>query len=261
MSPLVFDQEVAVITGAAEGIGLGIAMELALQGARIILNDLDGKKLKTAIRMFEEKSLECIPISGDAGDMECIKLMVQTAMDSYGRLDMAVANAGITAYGGFFEFSPEDFQKLIRLNLQGSFFLAQAAAKVMKLSPSGGRILLMSSVTGHQAHEYLVAYGMSKAALQMLAKALVLELSPHQISINAISPGATLTRRTIEDNPGFEEVWTKITPMGRAATVQDIVGAALFLLSPHSKHITGQTLIVDGGWTATSPSPNLGLPK
>ena len=95
---------------------------------------------------------------------------------------------------------------------------------------------------------------MTKAALEMLAKNLVIELSPYQINVNCIAPGATLTERTIDD-PGYEKTWSSITPMGRPATPLDIAHAALFLVSPQSKHITGQTLIIDGGWTAISPSP------
>jgi NAD(P)-dependent dehydrogenase (short-subunit alcohol dehydrogenase family) len=119
---------------------------------------------------------------------------------------------------------------------------------------SGGCILLMSSVTGHQAHKNLAAYGMTKAALEMLAKHLVLELSPHRIRVNALAPGATLTERTLSDET-FARIWSTITPMGRAATCEDIAHAALFLLSDKAAHITGQSLIIDGGWTSVSPSP------
>jgi 3-oxoacyl-[acyl-carrier protein] reductase len=112
----------------------------------------------------------------------------------------------------------------------------------------------MSSVTGHQAHKNLAAYGMSKAALEMLAKNLVLELSPFNITINAIAPGATITERTKSD-PNYEKTWSGITPTGRPATTTDIAQAALFLVSPEAGHITGQSLVIDGGWTSVSPSP------
>jgi len=124
----------------------------------------------------------------------------------------------------------------------------------MKQQQGGGSILLMSSVTGHQAHKYLAAYGMTKAALEMLAKTLVVELSPFNISINAIAPGATITERTSED-PNYKNTWSRITPIGKPATTNDIANAALFLVSPASRHITGQSLIIDGGWTSVSPSP------
>ena len=109
----------------------------------------------------------------------------------------------------------------------------------------------MSSVTGHQAHKNLAAYGMSKAALEMLAKNLVIELSEYKINVNCIAPGATATERTLEDT-GYENTWSRITPMGRPANVNDIAATALFLVSSDAKHITGQSLVVDGGWTCVS---------
>ncbi|OIQ66574.1 2,3-dihydro-2,3-dihydroxybenzoate dehydrogenase [mine drainage metagenome] len=119
---------------------------------------------------------------------------------------------------------------------------------------NGGRILFMSSVTGHQAHQNLAAYGMTKAALEMLAKSLVIELSQFQITVNTVAPGATLTERTMED-AGYKNTWSRITPMGRPATVEDVANAVLFLVSAQAGHITGQNIIVDGGWTAVSTSP------
>ena len=142
----------------------------------------------------------------------------------------------------------------MKLNIAGSFLLTQAAAKQIREQKTGGSVLLMSSVTGHQAHKNLAAYGITKAALEMLAKTLVLELSPYNISINAIAPGATLTERTTEDK-SYIDTWSRITPMGRPATVEDIANAALFMVSPSSRHVTGQSLIIDGGWTSVSPSP------
>jgi NAD(P)-dependent dehydrogenase (short-subunit alcohol dehydrogenase family) len=124
----------------------------------------------------------------------------------------------------------------------------------MKTQPSGGSLLFMSSVTGHQAHKNLGAYGMSKAGIEMLAKNLVIEVSKHNINVNTVAPGATITERTLED-PTYAETWSELTPMGKPATVQDIANAAVFLVSDQAKHITGQTLIVDGGWTSISPSP------
>jgi 3-oxoacyl-[acyl-carrier protein] reductase len=179
---------------------------------------------------------------------------VDTAVSKFGRLDIAIANAGITLYGDFFDYKPATFFEVMKVNLGGSFFLAQAAANQMKKQGTGGSILFTSSVTGHQAHKNLAAYGMSKAALEMLAKNLVIELSEYKINVNSIAPGATLTDRTLRE-PGFENTWSRITPMGKAANVEDIANAALFLISDGAKHITGQTLIIDGGWTSVSPSP------
>ena len=143
---------------------------------------------------------------------------------------------------------------LLKVNLFGTFFLTQEVAKQMVSQANGGSILLTSSVTGHQAHKYLAAYGMTKAAIEQLAKNLVIDLSPHQININTIVPGATLTERTLQDDE-YIKTWSRITPTGKPATVQDIANAALFLVSPHSRQITGQSLIIDGGWTSVGVSP------
>ncbi|TAG31948.1 MAG: SDR family oxidoreductase [Sphingobacteriia bacterium] len=251
---LPFTNQVALVTGAGIGIGFEIARELALKGAAVLLNDIDESVAQAAAATIVESGGRCTAIAGDAADIIFIEQMVAMAVKEYGHLSMLVANAGITLFDDFFNYQPAALQKVMNLNLSGSFFLAQAAAKQMKIQQTGGSILFMSSVTGHQAHQHLAAYGMTKAGLEMLARSLVIELSPHQININAIAPGATETERTSED-PEYHATWSKITPMGRPAKVSDISNAALFLLSPASKHITGQTLVVDGGWTCVSPSP------
>ena len=248
-----FANQVALITGAGQGIGFEIARQLAVNSATVILNDIDETKARQAAEKINKNGV-CYPMAGDAADIRFIRQMTGEVVNRFGKLNIAVANAGITLYGDFFSYKPESLDEVMRVNLRGSFFLTQAAASQMKKQKEGGSILLMSSVTGHQAHKDLAAYGMTKAALEMLAKTLVIELSHHNISINAIAPGATTTERTAEDAQ-YEKTWSRITPAGRPATVEDIANAALFMVSPASRHITGQTLIIDGGWTSVSPSP------
>ncbi|MEX2514029.1 MAG: SDR family oxidoreductase [Cyclobacteriaceae bacterium] len=247
---------VALVTGAGTGIGFEICRKLVEEGNHVVLNDLDKSLTQKAIQKINKEFNGdfCRGISGDASNGEFIKEMVQFAAREMGSLDKVVANAGITLFGDFLTYKEADFQKVMQLNLAGSFFLAQKSAKQMIHQGNGGSILFMSSVTGHQAHKNLAAYGMSKAALEMLAKTLVLELSPHKINVNAVAPGATMTERTAAEQ-GYEETWSNITPMGRPAFPEDIAQAVVFLLSKKAKHITGQCLVIDGGWTATSPSP------
>ncbi|WP_224999118.1 SDR family NAD(P)-dependent oxidoreductase [Cesiribacter sp. SM1] len=250
-----FSQKVAIVTGAGQGIGFEICRMLALAGAKVLLNDIDPQLTeKAADRINSETAESCIAMPGDSSNISFIKEMVALAVSRFGRLDIAIANAGITLFGDFFTYSADAFFKVMQVNLGGTFFLAQAAALQMKQQEWGGSILFTSSVTGHQAHKNLAAYGMSKAALEMLAKNLVIELSPFRINVNTVAPGATLTERTLHD-PDYEKTWSALTPMGRPATVSDIANAVLFLVSERAKHITGQNLMVDGGWTSISPGP------
>jgi 3-oxoacyl-[acyl-carrier protein] reductase len=248
-----FLNQVAIVTGAGQGIGFEIAKQLCECGASVVLNDIDEHLARTAVAKISPGK-NCIALAGDAGDPAFIQFMVDEAVSRFSKLTIAVANAGITLFGDFFDYKSEALQSVMNVNISGSFFLAQSAAKQMRQLQTGGSILLMSSVTGHQAHKNLAAYGVTKAALEMLAKTLVVELSPFNISINAIAPGATITERTALDE-NYLNTWSRITPIGKPATVQDIANAALFMVAPKSRHITGQSLIIDGGWTSVSPSP------
>lgn len=246
--------QTAIVTGAGQGIGLAICMELAKQGVNVILNDVEQSLADEAAGKVRKAHGKCIAVAGDASDPDFIQSMVDEAVRSFGQLDIAIANAGITLFGNFFEYKPEDLMKVVKLNMGGSFFLAQATARQIRQQGTGGSILFMSSVTGVQAHYDLAVYGMTKAALQNLAKHMVLELAPYKINVNCIAPGATQTERTLQD-PDYNKIWSRITPMGRAALPSDIAAAAAFLVSPAARHISGQTLIIDGGWTAVSPNP------
>jgi 3-oxoacyl-[acyl-carrier protein] reductase len=247
--------KVAIVTGAGQGIGFEICKKLAKEEAKVILNDLDVNLATDAAEFITNQNGMCIPVPGDSSRMEIIQQLVNTAISQFGQLDIAIANAGITSYGDFLTYTPESFSRVMEVNLGGSFFLAQIAANQMKKQSSGGSLLFISSVTGHQAHKNLAAYGMSKAALEMLAKNLVIELSQYKINVNTIAPGATVTQRTIVESEDYVGTWSKITPLGKPATVENIANAVLFFIADEAKHITGQTLIVDGGWTCISPSP------
>ena len=250
-----FKEKVAIVTGAGQGIGFEICRRLALEGAHVVLNDIDEKLTnEAAATINNEVANKCIPFPGDAGDFIFIQKMVDDTAAKFGKIDIVIANAGITLFGDFFTYSLESFSRVLQVNLAGTFFLAQAAANQMRKQLTGGSLLFTSSVTGHQAHKELAVYGMTKAALEMLAKNLVIEVSKYKINVNTIAPGATLTQRTLND-PGYEKIWSELTPMGRPASVTDIADAALFFVSDDAKHITGQSLIVDGGWTCISPSP------
>ena len=250
-----FKDQVAIVTGAGEGIGLEIARRLALQGAAVLLNDMNKELAVKAAQDICAEGGTCLGVGGDVADVQVVRDLVSRAVTEFGRITIAVANAGLSLWDDFFNFKPEDFQRVLAVNLGGSFFLAQAAARQMRQQGGGGRLLFLSSVAGNQAIATSSVYAMTKKGLEMLARSLVSEVSTHGITVNAIAPGATVTPRTVTAVPDYEPIWSTVIPTGRPCYPSDMANAALFFLSPAADQITGQTLIVDGGWSATSPEP------
>ncbi len=260
-----FSGKAVLVTGAGAGIGYALCHAFASAGATVALNDIDPTLCQTAARQINVAlgSERVHPYACDVADVEAVRTMFQRFLEAAGRLDIAVANAGITDYGAFLTCTPEAFDRLTSVNLRGSFFTAQTAARIMVDAHIPGRIILMSSVTGIQAFLNLGSYGITKAGIRMMAKTIALEVAKYGITANAICPGATLTERTLRDDPNYERNWASVTPTGRAGYVEDIVAAALYLASPEARQVTGQTLVVDGGWTLQSPLPpeNPDLPE
>ncbi len=253
--PMKFSNQVAVVTGAGEGIGFEISRMLALQGASVLLNDMAVDRAQEAASKIRAEGGVSSGVGGDVGQVETAAELVAAAVGEFGRLDIAVANAGVSLTGDFFELTEADFQRVVAVNLGGTFFLAQAAARQMRQQGDGGRLLFLSSVMGNQAFPEGSLYGMTKRGIEMLARSLGVTLAPYGITVNAIAPGATVTPRTLRDDPEYGSNWAKVTPTGKPAYPADVANAALFFLSPASGHVTGQTLLVDGGWTLTSPIP------
>jgi 3-oxoacyl-[acyl-carrier protein] reductase len=252
-----FERQAAFVTGAGCGIGFALCRHFAREGARVAVNDSSAERAEGAARAIAEEISQprVTAHPADVADVPALRASIAAFAESCGRLDVVVANAGITHYGAFLDYDQKTFDRLTSVNLRGTYFTAQAAARTMIARRTPGRILLMSSVTGLRAIQNLSAYSMTKAGIRMMARSLALELAEYGITVNAISPGAVSTERTREDDPNFDANWATVTPTGRTGGVEDVVSAASFLTSSQSTHITGQTLVVDGGWTIRSPLP------
>jgi NAD(P)-dependent dehydrogenase (short-subunit alcohol dehydrogenase family) len=253
-----FRDKVVLVTGAGVGIGYGLCAAFAGAGAHVVLNDHDASVARGAAESINA-SLRAERVAArplDISDPGALREMGRWITEHYGRLDVAVANAGVTNYGAFLEYTPEAFDRVTAVNLRGTYFTAQAAARIMiERQVPEGRIILMSSITGTHAMTNLGAYGMTKAAVRHLARSTALELGPYGITVNAVCPGAILTERTLADDPDHEANWSAVNPNGRDGYVDDVVAAVFYLASGAARHVTGQTLVVDGGWTVRGVVP------
>ena len=250
-----FVDQAAIVTGAGSGIGYTIAQRLAQEGAKVALNDIDKDLAHSAAQRINASS-PCVAYPGNMASLADIQALVDDTLSQFGQIDLLVANAGITQFGDFFEVTSEDFQRVVDLNLRGTFFLVQAVARHWRDRGQSGRIVLMSSIIGLRSYPNLAVYSMTKAALNALSRSLVLDLAPHGIALNTLIPGATLTERTQHEGEDYERTWSDLNPNRRVGTTDDMANAVLFLLSHDAHHITGQTLTVDGGWTAVGRNPH-----
>jgi 3-oxoacyl-[acyl-carrier protein] reductase len=252
----IFSGKVAVVTGASREIGAAMAEALARRGAAILLGHRDEDALaQVVVARIRAAGGTALPHNADCSTVEANQHLIDQAVSAFGRVDIFVANAGLTMWGPFLDYSEVMWDTVIDLNLKGSFFGAQAAARQMVKQGSGGAIVFSSSVAGVRAIDYLSAYGVSKAGLRHMARVLALELGPHHISVNALGIGATVNERNLHDDPNYDVHWGGVTPAGRAARPVDVARGLLYLLE--NPYVTGTTLMIDGGWTIHSPRPRL----
>jgi 2-deoxy-D-gluconate 3-dehydrogenase len=243
--------KVSMITGAARGIGLGMARALAGAGSELILIDVLEKELREAAgEILRETGKKPLAISGDLGKMDEIERMVREARERHPRIDCLINNAGTTVRKPFVEITPEEFDRVIAVNLKAAYFLSQQVVRGMIAAGSGGKIINVASQTSFQGVSNLSVYGASKGGVYALTKGLAVELAPHGICVNAVAPGffqTNLTQAVWEDPQKRDWAVSRI-PLGRLGNPGDIAGAVVFFASAASDYITGQVMNVDGGW-------------
>jgi 2-deoxy-D-gluconate 3-dehydrogenase len=243
--------KVALVTGAAQGIGREIALGFAQYGADIVAVDLTDEKLLTLKNAIEAQNRRCLVLAIDLVHVDQIDRMVKTAVKEMGRIDILANIAGVNVHKAAEEMTEKEWDFVLDINLKALFFCCQAVGKVM-LQQGGGRIINMSSSFGVVGFGGRTAYAASKAAVSNLTKTLALEWSAKGIHVNAIAPGPVWTeaRHELFSNPEFYANLLKKVPINRTAKPVEIVGPAIFLASEASSFVTGETILVDGGFCA-----------
>lgn len=237
----------AIVTGAAQGIGLACAQRLAAEGAKVMLSDVLASGADAA-KAIGQSFTAC-----DVGDAGQVAALVEATCKAFGGVDILINNAGIIHTADFLDISEADFDRVIRVNLKGSFLVAQAVARVMrdqvKAGGTPGSIINMSSVNAELAIPNQVPYTVSKGGIQQLTKVMAISLAPLGIRVNAIGPGSIMTEilKGVANNPEAMARIHSRTPLGRVGEPSEIASIAAFLASEDASYITGQTIFADGG--------------
>jgi glucose 1-dehydrogenase len=243
--------KVAIVTGAARGIGLAIAKRFVAEGAKVVLSDIDeragsleAKRLGTSTRF----------IACDVGDSGQVKRLLDGACKAFtGDIDILVNNAGVVHGADFLELKEEDFDRVLRINLKGAFLVSQAVARRMveqtRAGKKPGSIVNLSSINAVVAIADQIPYCISKGGIGQLTRATALALAPHGIRVNAIGPGSVMTEMlaAVAQNREAKRRIMSRTPLGRFAEPEEVASVAVFLTSDDASYITGETVFADGG--------------
>ncbi|MBU0703107.1 MAG: glucose 1-dehydrogenase [Chloroflexi bacterium] len=251
LSQFALTDQVAVVTGGSRGLGRGIALALAAAGAHVVPLSRTQADVDAVAEEIRSLGSRALPIAVDVTSETQVQEMTQRVAGEFGRIDILVNSAGIVSLKPTIEFPLEEWRKIIRVNLEGTFLCCKEVGKVM-LQQERGKIINMSSVRGLQGRANDPAYPTSKGAVNLLTKSLAIEWAKNGITVNAIAPTFIRTdlNASLLDDPSTREWVLSRIPMGRVGHIWDLFGAAVFLASPASNFITGQILYVDGGWTA-----------
>ena len=251
--------KIAVVTGAGRGMGRAISLQLADAGAHVAVADINAENVEDTSAAVKSLGRESLPIHADMGSVADIDRMIGQAKDAFGRIDVIVNNAGVTRYLYVMDVEEEDWDRIHRVNAKGVFFCMQRAAREMIAQGDGGRIVNIASIAGKgYSGTSNAAYAASKGAVLAMTMIAAHQLGQHDINVNAICPGSTLTEMGAETMRGraetsgmsiadLEQARDARIPIGRPNTPEDIAAMARFLSGPGARNITGQAFNVDGG--------------
>jgi len=247
--------KVALVTGAARGIGLAVARRFLDDGWRVALLDVLGEALRDAVAGLDRAD-DTLALTADVADPDAVLFSVQRALERFGRIDALVNNAGIAVFKPMLEVTHEEWQRVLAVNLTGPFLMTQAVAPIMR-EQGAGAIVNVTSISGLRASTLRVAYGTSKAALAHLTRQQAVELAQYGIRVNAVAPGPVDTAMAkAVHTPAIRADYRDHIPLERYGLERELADAVFFLCSERAAYITGQELAVDGGFDAAG----VGLP-
>ncbi len=245
--------KVALVTGASSGIGHSIATRFAAEGAHVIINYRPGspREAQAAAALAASFTPQAIAVAADVSQRAEVEQMMEAALAAFGRLDIAVCNAGICPEQPFLEITDEHWKQVLDVNLYGAFVVSQLAARQMVKQGAGGKIIFTSSVHEDIPYPHYTAYCASKGGLRLMMRNIAIELSPHKINVNNIAPGAIATpmNQTVLDDPEELQKALREIPWARFGLPEEVAAVALFLASTEASYVTGSTYFVDGGLT------------
>jgi NAD(P)-dependent dehydrogenase (short-subunit alcohol dehydrogenase family) len=245
-----FDGRVALVTGGAHGIGRAVVQGLLAEGARVVAADVEEGPLQETVAELAPRGDSLRAVAGDISRRDDVHRMVTACVETFGRLDVLVANAAVTDAQPLLDITDSRWQRVLDVNVTGTFYCLQEAARVMA-PQGGGAIVVTASTNAFWVESHLGAYNTSKGGVIALVRSAAIDLAPLGIRVNAVEPGVVRTRFAsfVVDNPAESAWYLKKIPLNRFAEPVDVAKAILFLASSDAGYITGQALILDGGMT------------
>jgi NAD(P)-dependent dehydrogenase (short-subunit alcohol dehydrogenase family) len=243
----------AIVTGAGSGIGRAIALGFAREGAGVVAADVDEAAAEPAAAEIRGDGGRAIAVRVDVADRASVEAMLAAALAAFGRIHILASNAGVSGRQQFLELAEHEWDRVLGINLKGQYLCGQVVGRHMAAAGGGSIINTASQLAEGAANPNQAHYLASKGGSRMLTRGMAVDLAPHNVRVNALAPGVTitnLTRRRVEEDAEYRRWAIERIPLGRFAQPDDMVGAAIFMASDESAYMTGATLVVDGGYTA-----------